>query len=150
MNHKIRRAAPDDAVALVTLFAEHATFEKASFSEDDKSERLHTLLGNAESSFHCFVVEDGQGVQGYLTCFQQFSTWDMQPYLYLDCLFLREGLRGQGIGRHFMELLQELAQAESCSLIQWQTPVFNESAIRFYKREGAIGLEKMRFFIEVE
>jgi hypothetical protein len=34
-------------------------------------------------------------------------------------------------------------------MLQWQTPVFNEKAIRFYHRMGATSKDKVRFFLEV-
>jgi hypothetical protein len=33
--------------------------------------------------------------------------------------------------------------------VQWQTPAWNEGAIRFYDRIGAVSKEKLRFFLPV-
>ena len=63
----------------------------------------------------------------------------------MDCLFIKEGLRGRGIGKTVMDKIKELASAENYFCVQWQTPEFNERAISFYKREGATQ-KKSTFF----
>jgi ribosomal protein S18 acetylase RimI-like enzyme len=37
------------------------------------------------------------------------------------------------------------ARAQGCEALQWQTPVWNEGAIRFYDRLGATRLAKQRY-----
>ncbi|MEO1715245.1 MAG: GNAT family N-acetyltransferase, partial [Bacteroidota bacterium] len=77
-----------------------------------------------------------------------FSTWDAEYYVYLDCLYLEPQTRGQGIGTQIMEEVKAFARAEDCSVIQWQTPDFNEKAIRFYQKIGGVSKAKERFFLE--
>lgn len=48
-----------------------------------------------------------------------------------------------------MEKVKEYAKAENCHMIQWQTPVFNDKAIRFYQKIGGISKPKERFFMKV-
>lgn len=49
-----------------------------------------------------------------------------------------------------MDKIKEEAQKLGCAMIQWQTPEFNKRAIKFYKRIGAVGKSKERFFLNVE
>jgi hypothetical protein len=42
-------------------------------------------------------------------------------------------------------MLRDIAREKNCVNIQWQTPVFNKRAIKFYNRIGATGKDKVRF-----
>ena len=44
-----------------------------------------------------------------------------------------------------MAAVQHRAQMLGCEAMQWQTPVWNEGAIRFYDRLGATRLAKQRY-----
>jgi len=66
-------------------------------------------------------------------------------YMYLDCLFVKEGFRGKRIGVLLMEKAKVYALENDCSTMEWQTPSFNEDAIRFYYRLGAKSKAKERF-----
>ncbi|MFP4090114.1 MAG: GNAT family N-acetyltransferase [Cyclobacteriaceae bacterium] len=67
------------------------------------------------------------------------------PFLYLDCLYLEEDYRGWGIGEAMIKKLQVIAKEKACVNMQWQTPVFNQGAIRFYKKIGDEVKDKARF-----
>ena len=45
------------------------------------------------------------------------------------------------------ERLVDVAKNNNCVNLQWQTPVFNEMAIRFYERIGGKAHDKKRFLI---
>ena len=79
---------------------------------------------------------------------KQFSTWDAQYYVYMDCLFMQEAARGFGIGEKLVNKMKEESRKSGCDLIQWQTPEFNERAIKFYKRIGAASKSKERFYLD--
>ncbi len=76
---------------------------------------------------------------------KQFSTWDARYYYYMDCLYLKAKVRGQGYGKKIMDELKKIAN-KNRSHLQWQTHVFNEGAIKFYESIGALHKTKERFF----
>ena len=110
---------------------------------------LREQLFSVENNVQCLVVENDNQLVGYISYMKQFSTWDADFYVHLDCLFLKDTTRGKGIGRQLMKKVQEYAIAENCIEIQWQTPNFNTRAISFYKRLGAQSRTKERFFWKV-
>jgi GNAT superfamily N-acetyltransferase len=148
MEYKIREPEIADIVKLMPLIAAHAEYEKAPFRLDGKAERLVTALF-VSKRLHGLVVEQDGELIGYATYTFDYSTWDAAEFMYLDCLFLKEEARGQKIGEQIINLLKEIATRRGCINIQWQTPDFNESAIRFYKRNLAKGLNKVRFTLKV-
>jgi hypothetical protein len=36
-----------------------------------------------------------------------------------------------------------------CATVQWQTPAWNEDAARFYRRLGAVELDKRRYVLDL-
>ena len=131
----IKRADLKDLVRLCEL---HAIFEKSEYDSKHKEEKLNKYLFSNNPSLYCLVVEKEDKVIGYATYMKQFSTWDADYYLYMDCLFMTEESRGFGIGERLIDRIKEEATKLNCNLIQWQTPNFNERAVKFYERTGAI------------
>lgn len=59
--------------------------------------------------------------------------------------FLKENFRGHGIGEAMVNKMVDYAKVVNANHIEWQTPVFNTRAIKFYNRIGATSKEKIRF-----
>ena len=145
----IRCATPADIPQIVDLCREHAVYERAEFNPEGKASLLSGYLFGPHEVLKCLVAECNDSLVGYATFMKQFSTWDAAFYLYLDCLFLKEEVRGKGAGRQLMNKVKEYALEENCKLIQWQTPDFNTGAIQFYQKLGAVSKTKERFFWQV-
>ncbi|WP_079152004.1 GNAT family N-acetyltransferase [Streptomyces sp. RTd22] len=67
----------------------------------------------------------------------------------MDCLFLRSGNRGQGLGPLLMDAVAARARDLGLTEVQWNTPAWNEGAVRFYERLGAQAKEKLRYTLPV-
>lgn len=163
----VRRARAEDLGRVVELVAEHAEYEKAAPPAPGLETRLAVLLfggssGSSGSSgqagqggdsprLRCLVAElpDGSLV-GYATCAPELSTWDGVAYLHMDCLYLTSAARGHGLGPLLVDAVREEARALGLAEIQWQTPAWNEGAIRFYDRLGATSKEKRRYTLPVD
>ncbi|MGW6390726.1 N-acetyltransferase family protein [Streptomyces sp. NPDC055103] len=157
----VRRARAEDLGRVVELVAEHAEYEKSPPPAPGLATRLAVLLfggadgpserGGDSTRLRCLVAElpDGSLV-GYATCAPGLSTWDGVAYLHMDCLYLTSEARGHGLGPLLVEAVIEEARALGLTEIQWQTPVWNEGAIRFYDRLGATSKEKRRYTLPVE
>lgn len=150
MDYIIRDCRIGDLAEVITLCAHHAAFEKATYSPEGKTEDLKKALFSDPPSLYCRVVEVDGKVSGYVTFTFNYSTWGGGHFLYMDCLFLEPELRSMGIGTEIIAGLKKVAKERHCVNIQWQTPAFNERAIRFYKRIGGVGKDKVRFFLDKE
>jgi len=143
LEHYIRLATAKDKKMIMAMMKDHALFEghKLKFSIQ------HQQLNSIETlPITIFVVQSNNKLIGYMSIIKQFSTWDMNWYLYLDCLYLADEARGQGIGLQLMEKLRYFAKECRITLIQWQTPKDNLPAIEFYQKLGTVKKEKQRFF----
>lgn len=148
----VRHARPGDMTRIVELIAEHAAYEKASPPAPGLADRLSRLLfGPGQPRLRCLVAALPDGIlAGYATCAPELSTWDGTEYLHMDCLYLTETSRGHGLGPLLMAEVAAEARALGLSEIQWQTPAWNDNAIRFYDRLGATSKAKRRYTLPVD
>lgn len=149
MKYTIEHPERNEMDQVVSLCAAHAEFEKCEYNSKGKIEHLSKDMFAIVPKLHCrVVVVDGVYV-GYIIWMRQYSTWDAKEYLYMDCLYLDDKYRSNGIGAVLVNQMKQFGKENGIDLIQWQTPAFNERAIKFYKRIGASALSKERFFLEV-
>jgi GNAT superfamily N-acetyltransferase len=149
MEYLIRNCEENDLTVLVELCQKHAQYEQTSYNPEGKLENLRNAIFSENPKLFCLVIEINENLLGYATYTYDFSTWDAQTFMYMDCLFLDENTRGFGIGEAIIDQLKQIAIDNNCVNIQWQTPIFNARAIKFYKRIGAIGKDKVRFFVDL-
>nr|WP_315253514.1 GNAT family N-acetyltransferase [uncultured Flavobacterium sp.] len=149
MNYLIRDCQPNDVVAVIHLCQKHADYERASFDPIGKEEKLKNALFSNCPKLFCLIIEVDKTILGYATYTIDFSTWDVASFMYMDCLYLEEETRGFGIGEALIEKLKQIAITKKCINIQWQTPEFNERAIKFYHRIGGTEKHKVRFFLDL-
>ncbi|MFB8238108.1 GNAT family N-acetyltransferase [Kitasatospora purpeofusca] len=141
----IRPATPADLPAIARLCAAHAAFEGAGPVPADLASRLELALFDPRPRAWCLVVDRGGELVGYASWSREFSTWQANDYVHLDCLFVTEPHRGEGWGRALLDAVKDAAAAHGAAEVQWQTPDWNADAIRFYHRAGAQGRPKVRF-----
>lgn len=149
----VRPARPADLPRVAELARLHAEYERAAPPAPDLAERLGTLLSAGSAPrLRCLVAETPGGeIVGYATCAPEVSTWDGCAYLHMDCLFLDPGHRGRGLGALLVDAVTAEARALGLTEVRWQTPAWNEGAIRFYGRLGGLGRaqDKVRFTLPV-
>ena len=150
MEFIIRECKERDLTELVELCRKHSEFEQANYDSTGKETLLKKSIFLDRPKLFCSVIESSNKLQGYFSYTFDYSTWDAKTFLYLDCLYLELSFRGQKIGEIVFDKLKEIAKQNDCVNIQWQTPIFNEKAIKFYNRIGGTGKEKVRFFIDTK
>lgn len=146
----IRWARPEDLDDIVELCAEHAQFEQASYSREGKRELLQRHLFGPSPRVRCLVA-DGPAdtpLAGYATFTLEFSTWDAAEFVHVDCLYLRPGVRNRSLGWQIGKRIASEALALGAHHMQFQTPPFNEPAIRIYSAMGAHRKDKVRFYAD--
>jgi len=115
MAYCIRVATDKDKKSLSLLMKEHALYEGNNLGISK-----HQQMGSFEDlPVTIFVVDWNETLVGYMSVIKQFSTWDMEWYLYLDCLYLTKAARRYGIGLKLMQKLKALAEKEMINIIQW-------------------------------
>jgi len=146
---KVRFIEKSDLNDLIKLCELHAVFEQSEYNSKNKKQKLEKHLFSDKPTLFCFVVEHLDKIIGYATYMKQFSTWDSDFYIYMDCLFMTEESRGFGIGEKLIDRIKIEGIKNQCTHIQWQTPDFNKRAMKFYNRIGAESKTKERYFLKV-
>ncbi len=139
----IRSASASDAVALLPLISAHAEYEQCKMSATLAS--LQAALSRSPPLLCIWIAEVDGELIGYASTTLEFSTWSGCQFVHLDCLFVREVFRGNEVGSRLLGSVRNYAAAIGIDEVQWQTPAWNEDACRFYLRQGATALPKIRF-----
>jgi GNAT superfamily N-acetyltransferase len=140
---RVRPAQAGDAQALAALCRAHAAFEEPPYQADGHTSRLAHALGNAR--LHAWVAERDGDIVGYASATLDFSTLCARTFVHLDCLYLDPQARNCARGSALMAAVAEFGRRKGYRDMQWQTPAWNEAALRFYDRSGARRLSKQRY-----
>jgi len=134
----VRRAALEDVPAVLSLLRELAAFEgkldrvevtEARLAEHAFGPRacIEILLGSVEGS-----------PVSYAIFFPHFGSYRGRPWLFLEDLYVQPGARGTGVGRAMMSELARVVLEREWAGMTWGVLEWNESALRFYDRLGAV------------
>ncbi len=131
---------------ILSFIRELAEYERLSHlvtaTEDDLRRALFGERPYAEVILAC----ERDTPVGFALFFHSFSTFLGQPGLYLEDLYVNPECRGQGIGRALLEHVARLAVERSCGRLEWAVLDWNEPAISFYRRLGAMPLDDWTTF----
>ena len=134
MKFTIRSANENDFPGILELIKELAEFEKAPEKVTNTVEQMH----DEKALFRCFVATRESGeIVGIALWFIAYYTW-VGKSLYLDDLYVREAYRKHKIGSALLAKVFEAALAENCKRVRWQVLRWNEPAIGFYEKAGAL------------
>jgi GNAT superfamily N-acetyltransferase len=137
MNTTIRLATADDAGTIFELINELARVQGCTDDLPASPESLRRQMLSQKPPFECLLAEDASGPIGHALFFQNYSTWEGKPGIYLEDLYVRPSVQGHGVGRAFMQFLANLAAERGCARIDWTVLDTNRSGQEFYSRIGA-------------
>lgn len=143
----VRATALNDVAQLHKLVRDHASFERnaASLTVSD----LEAIVAADHPPIRLLVAESVGVLLGYAAVTFDWSLWRARRYGHLDCLFVAEGARDNGVGVKLLDEVARLASAEGADRLEWQTPAWNADAIRFYLRYGAESTDKKRLTLTI-
>jgi GNAT superfamily N-acetyltransferase len=140
----IRAATVDDVALLKSLICELAEYERERDQVVITEADLARDGFGPEPKFRALIAEWDEQPAGYALFFGFYSTWEGRPGLFLEDLFVRQGFRGQGIGKALLRKVAAIAQHENCYGMRWEVLDWNHPAIEFYKRLGAAFLDQWK------
>ena len=130
----IRKATAADFPVVLSMIYEFADFQR---TPEKVTISLEQML-EEQDLFRCLVAETTSGeVVGFATYFYTYYSWTGKA-LYLDDLYVKKVFRNQLIGTRFLQALVAIAMDEHCKKMRWQVSKWNETAIEFYKKMGAM------------
>jgi len=137
----IRTAGPDDAPAVHALITALAEYEREPDAVESTPDVIRRQLADPRPPFECLLAEADGEVVGFALFFPTYSTWLGRQGLWLEDLFVPESHRHRGIGRALLTRVAQLAVARGCGRLEWSVLDWNEPALAFYRRLGAVPLD---------
>jgi GNAT superfamily N-acetyltransferase len=140
MTVAIRKAVKEDCHRMMDLIQELAVYEKAPEEVTVNFDDFVNAGFGEKPIWWAFVAETDGMVQGFALYYIRYSTWKGER-MYLEDLLVTEQLRGQGTGKLLFDALIKEARLKKFSGIAWQVLDWNEPAINFYKKLGAVSFD---------
>ena len=137
----LRPAQPGDVPVIVSLINDLALYERLPEECFAGAGLLHEHLFGPRPYCEVILAEAGGTAAGFALFFHNYSTWLTKPGLYLEDLFVRPEARGLGIGRALLTRLAEIAVERGCGRMEWSVLTWNEPAIGFYEKLGAVPMD---------
>jgi GNAT superfamily N-acetyltransferase len=149
MEDGVHPVRPCDVAILVALCMDHALYEQASYDPAGKVKGLQRVLFATPPRLYSWLAWRGGVPMGYATASVEFSTFAAAEYMHMDCLFVDAKVRGNRVGQALMDAVVAMTRSLGLQEVQWQTPEWNDGAVRFYERRGAVAKAKQRFTLTV-
>ncbi len=137
----IRPALREDLPRIWELILELADYEKLLHKVDGSLEQLER---DFEKAFQSTVAVEGDEIIGYTLWFTNYSTFRTKPGIYLEDLYVSPSHRGKGVGKALLHDLFQRAEAKNYGRVEWSVLDWNQTAIDFYRSQGAEILEDWR------
>jgi len=142
----IRFASIEDIPVILSLIKGIAEYEKLSHEVIATEEILrNSLFGNRRVA-EVLIADYRNDAAGFALFFHNFSTFVGKAGIYLEDLFVKPELRGKGIGKLLLTYLGKIALERDCGRIEWSVLDWNEPAIKFYEKLGAVPMDGWTVF----
>lgn len=135
-----READLDTIIELIRALADYE-HEPGAVKLDREALRGHLFGPRPYAEVILAETADGQNA-GFALFFHNFSTWEGRPGIYLEDLFVRPELRGEGYGKALLSELARIAVERGCGRLEWSVLDWNTPSIAFYRALGASPMEE--------
>jgi GNAT superfamily N-acetyltransferase len=133
----IRQAEENDAALLLDFIRRLADYEKRLHEVSATEEDIRSVIFDRKVAEAIIADYKGEPA-GFAVFFHNFSTFLGKPGIYIEDLFVCPEFRGRGLGKRLFSYIAQLAVQRNCGRVEWTVLTWNEPAISFYKKIGAI------------
>jgi GNAT superfamily N-acetyltransferase len=142
MSLAIYRARSDQVPLVFSLIRELADYEKLSHEVEATEAMIADALFSDSPRLFCEIAEWNGEVAGFAVWFLNCSTFAGRFGIYLEDLFVRPHLRGNGIGKALLAHLAKTCVDNGWARLQWAVLDWNEPSVAFYKSLGAVMMDE--------
>jgi len=146
MTIRIERATERDVPVILQMIRDLADYERMSDQVVATETSLRESLFGERRDAEVLLAYADDNAAGFALFFHNFSTFVGRKGLYLEDLFVKPELRGAGIGKRLLVELARIAVERRCGRFEWSVLDWNEPAIGFYKKLGAVPLHDWTIF----
>ncbi|MBI4428750.1 MAG: GNAT family N-acetyltransferase [Ignavibacteriales bacterium] len=142
----IQHATEEDIPLILFFIKGLAEYEQlADHVVATKEVLKETLFGKTRYA-EVLIARFNAEPAGFALFFHNYSTFLARPGIYLEDLFVLPELRGKGIGKALLARLAKIGKERDCGRLEWSVLDWNEPAIGFYKKLGAVPLSDWTVF----
>lgn len=134
----IKKLTEADFEAFFSLIIALADYERLAPPDFDAKQRLKRDAFSERPKFEAYLAFLREAPVGYAIIFETYSSFLAKPTLYLEDLFVLPSARKQNVGFGLFKFLIALALERGCGRMEWQVLNWNQLAINFYERLGAV------------
>ena len=148
---EIRPATEADVPVILRFIRDLAAYEKLEHEVVATEDALRQWLFGERPAAEVVLLEESStsgapDPVAFALFFHNFSTFLGRPGIYLEDLFVRPDRRGKGYGRRMLAHLASLAVERGCGRLEWAVLDWNEPAISFYRKLGAVAMDEWTVF----
>ena len=143
---EIRSATKSDVPVILSFIKKLADYERLSHEMVATEGMLRKTLFGRQRTAEVAIGYYKKEPVGFVLFFPNYSTFLGRPGLYIEDLFVDESHRGRGFGRALLLYVARLASERGCGRLEWSVLDWNEPAINFYKKLGAIPMSEWTVF----
>lgn len=137
MGVMIRTATAADAALILAFVHELAEYERLPHAVVATEASIAEALFGPKAVAEALIAQMEAGPVGYAIFFANFSTFLGRAGIYLEDLYVRPAMRGQGIGKRLFAEVAKRAAERGCQRLDWSVLDWNEPSIQFYRSLGA-------------
>ena len=146
VNIEIKQAEQKDKEELFFLLSALADYEKLPRPDKEAQKRLEKdIFGESPKAYVCLSKVNEKAV-GYAFYFFTYSSFLAKPTFYLEDIFVLPEYRSLGIGKALFKQCVQVAIDEDCGRMEWHVLDWNQLAIDFYKKNGAMHIKEWHPF----
>ena len=143
---RVLPATEKDTPLILSFIKSLAEYERLADACVATEEAIRRTLFGEKPVAEVLLAYSGDKAVGFALFFHNYSTFLAASGLYLEDLFVIPEARGEGAGYALLSALAEIALSRDCGRMEWSVLAWNQLAIDFYLRIGAVPLDEWRTY----
>lgn len=143
---RILPAARKDIPLILSFIRKLAEYERLLDTVVADEDTLRTCLFGPRPAAEVIIAYIEDEPVGFAVYFQTLSTFVGRPGIYLEDLFIEPAYRSRGVGSAVLAYLANLTRERGYARLSWAVLDWNQPAIQFYRKLGAIPLNDWTVF----
>jgi GNAT superfamily N-acetyltransferase len=138
---ELRPATEQDVELIYGLIVALAEYEREPDAVIGTPEMLRRWLFGETPAAETVIAEVDGEAAGFALFHSTFSTWECQPGIWLEDLFVLPEYRRHGVGGKLLAHIANVTVERGYTRMAWAALKWNELALGFYRKIGAEELE---------